>query len=71
MNNLNVNEEALSKKLEAIAKRPKGQSAEQAALEVTPTLSNEERAVMVALGTDALLQRARILKQPHGDIQHG
>lgn len=71
MNNLDVNEDALSKKLEGIVKRPKGQSAEHAALELERHLSPKERAVMIALGTDALLQRARVLEQPKGNIHHG
>ena len=71
MNNLNVNESQLGKKLKGITDRKSGESPEEAAVRVVQHLTIEENATLVAIATESLVSRSKVLQQPEGDLHHG
>ena len=72
MNNLPIDQSSLGERLTAgITNRPANVSPEQAAKALLPSMSPDEVAVMVAIGTDALAERSKILPNPGGNMRHG
>ena len=72
MSNLPINQAHLGERLTAgITNRPSHVSPEQAAKALLPSMSPDEVAVMVAIGTDALAERSKIIPNPGGSMRHG
>ena len=72
MSKLPIDQSSLGERLTAnITNRPAHISPEQAAKAMLPTMSPDEVAVMVAIGTDALAERSKILPNPGGNMRHG
>ena len=72
MRNLTIDQTSLGERLTAgITNRPPNMSPEVAAKAMLPNMSPDEVAVMVAIGTDALAERSKILPNPGGNMRHG
>ena len=72
MNQLPINSQELADKLNnGIQSRPAGQSPEQAAKAILPNLSEDEKAVLVAVAADTMAQNAQILRQSQNKYREG
>lgn len=69
---MTVNDQHLADKLNAgILNRPAGITPEEAAKAMLPSLTDDEKAVLVATATDTMANNSRILKHAGSSMRHG